>query len=178
MQKVLHTSRLTLRPCDEADIELLHRHWTEPDVRRYLWDGRTVSKETVREFVHASLESSRKRDYGLWILLSKPEGAFRGVCGLRDGELAWPELLYSVTPKHWGRGLVTEGACCVLRQAFEELGLRGVVATVDKPNVASIRVLEKLGLYVTDEKLIHGNPILYYAVSQERFRSSEQRPRP
>lgn len=169
MQKVLHTSRLTLHPCDEADIELLHRHWTEPDVRRYLWDGRIINRETVREFVNSSLESSQKYDYGLWVLLSKPEGAFRGVCGLRDGSLEWPELLYSVTPKHWGAGLATESSRCVLQHAFKELRLRCVVATVDKPNVASIRVLEKLGLHLTGEKLIHGNPILYYTVSQEGF---------
>jgi len=139
-------------------------------VRRYLWDGRRIERETVREFVNASRESSRKQGYGLWVLRSKPEGAFRGVCGLRDGGLEWPELLYSVTPDYWGTGLATESAHRVLQHAFEELGLRYIVATVDKPNVGSIRVLEKLGLSVTGEKLIHGNPILYYAVSQERFR--------
>lgn len=169
MQKILYTARLTLRPCDEVDIELLHHHWTEPAVRRYLWDGRIVGREIVREFVNASLASSRERGYGLWVLLSMPEGAFRGVCGLRDGVLEWPELLYSVPSQHWGFGIATESARGVLRHAFEELGLPHVVATVDKPNVASIRILEKLGFSVTDERFIHGKPILYYAVSPERF---------
>jgi RimJ/RimL family protein N-acetyltransferase len=169
MQKVLHTSRLTLRPCDEADIELLHRHWTEPDVRRYLWDGRIIGRETVQEFVYASLASAHQRSYGLWMLLRKPDSTFQGVCGLRDSLLAWPELLYSVPAQHWGSGIATESARCVLRHAFAELGLTSIMATVDKPNVASMRVLEKLGFSVTGERLIHRNPIVYYAVSLERF---------
>jgi RimJ/RimL family protein N-acetyltransferase len=158
-----------MNPCGEADIELLHSHWTEPDVRRYLWDGRIITRETVREFVRAGLVSFRKRGYGLWILSDKRGGVFRGVCGLRDGDLPSPELLYSIAPPHWGAGLVTESAWCVLQHAFENLGLACIEATVDKPNVASIRVLEKLGLSFREEKLIHGNPLLYYAVSRGEF---------
>jgi RimJ/RimL family protein N-acetyltransferase len=45
-----------------------------------------------------------------------------------------------------------------------------VVATVDKPNVASIRVLEKLRMSMTGEKLINGNPILYYSLSRADFK--------
>jgi hypothetical protein len=60
-QKTLHTLRLNMNPCDEADIGLLHRHWTEPDVRRFLWDGRIITREMVNEFVRASLVSFRNR---------------------------------------------------------------------------------------------------------------------
>jgi ribosomal-protein-alanine N-acetyltransferase len=58
MQQVLYTARLVLRPCGEADRELLHHHWMEPDVRRYLWDGRSVGPDIVQEFIAASLRSS------------------------------------------------------------------------------------------------------------------------
>ena len=169
MQQVLSTSHLTLHPCDAADIEQLHRHWTAPDVRRYLWDDRMVSQEAVGTFVQASLASSRTHHYGLWMLLHQPEGTFCGVCGLRDGRLAWPELLYSIAPEYWGRGLATESARGVLQHVFTGLGLQGVVATVDQPNLASIRVLEKLGMSVIGEQEMPGNLVRYYAISQERF---------
>jgi [ribosomal protein S5]-alanine N-acetyltransferase len=107
----------------------------------------------------------------LWLLLSQPHGAFCGVCGLRDGDREWPDLLYSLAPLSWGKGLATESAPGVLRHVFAVLKLPGVVATVDKPNVASVRVLEKLGMSLTDEKLIRGNPILYYALSRVNFKS-------
>jgi RimJ/RimL family protein N-acetyltransferase len=170
MQKILHTSRLTLRPCEATDIALLHHHWTEPAVRRYLWDGRIIGREKAQEVVYASLESFSRHGYGLWILLSKTDSTFRGVCGLRDGTREWPELLYSVPPQYWGFGIATESARGMLHHVFQELGLTYVVATVDKPNVGSIRVLEKIGFSVTGEKYMHGNPIVCYAISQERFR--------
>ena len=169
MQQVLSTSHLTLHPCNVADIERLHCHWTAPDVRRYLWDNRMVSQETVGTFVRASLASFRTHHYGLWRLLYKQEGAFCGVCGLRDGRLAWPELLYSIAPEYWGRGLATESAHGVLQHAFTELGLQGVVATVDHPNLASIRVLEKLGMSMMGDQQMHDTLVRYYAISQERF---------
>jgi ribosomal-protein-alanine N-acetyltransferase len=171
MQQVLYTTRLVFRPCSEADTKLLHHHWMEPDVRRYLWDGRIVGSDIVQEFISASVRSSAAHGYGLWLLLSQPQGAFCGVCGLRDGDMEWPDLLYSLWPPYWGKGLATESAQGVLQHVFAVLKLPGVVATVDKPNVASVRVLEKLGMVLTDEKVIHGNPILYYALSRANFQS-------
>lgn len=38
----LETARLHLRPCQAADAEVLHLMWTDPDVRRYLWDDRVI----------------------------------------------------------------------------------------------------------------------------------------
>jgi ribosomal-protein-alanine N-acetyltransferase len=176
MQQVLHTARLVLRPCREADLELLHHHWTEPDVRRYLWDGRIVGQDIVQAFLSSSLRSSAAHGYGLWLLLSQPQSAFCGVCGLRDGDMEWPDLLYSLSPVYWGKGLATESAYGVLQHAFAVLKLPGVVATVDKPNIASVRVLEKLGMSLTEEKLIHGNPILYYALAWTEFKSVDAMP--
>ena len=44
--------------------------------------------------------------------------------------------------------------------------------TARQPNLASILVLEKHGLSVTDERLVGSNPIVYYAVSPESFRGA------
>ena len=44
----------------------------------------------------------------------------------------------------------------------------------DGVNVASIRVLEKLGMAMTGEKLINGNPILYYLLSRADFKGVDK----
>jgi RimJ/RimL family protein N-acetyltransferase len=41
---ILETARLRLRPFTYADVDVLHAQWTDPDVRRYLWDGRVVAE--------------------------------------------------------------------------------------------------------------------------------------
>ena len=52
----------------------------------------------------------------------------------------------------------------MLRHAFEELGLKRVVADVDEPNAASIRVLEKLGMIKIRRALVNEQPLLYYEI--------------
>ena len=55
-------------------------------------------------------------------------------------------LGYGVAREHWGRGIASEAAQAVTDYAFTELGVEKVAARVDPRNVASVRVLEKLGM--------------------------------
>jgi len=43
----IETARLTLRPLASEDLDAIHRVWTDPEVRRYLWDGEEVSREVA-----------------------------------------------------------------------------------------------------------------------------------
>ena len=54
---VLTTARLRLRPFAPGDVEALHAHWTDPDVRRYLWDGREIARQEAADVVEESLAS-------------------------------------------------------------------------------------------------------------------------
>ena len=56
------------------------------------------------------------------------------------------ELGWVVAPEHGGRGLATEAAAELMRICFEDLGLRRVVALCFADNVASWRIMEKLGM--------------------------------
>ena len=46
--------------------------------------------------------------------------------------------------KVWGRGIATQAAQACLRYAFEEVGIKRVIAGADAPNITSLRVIEKL----------------------------------
>lgn len=163
--------RLNFRPCAIADTYLLLQHWTEPMVRRYLFDDRITDRETVAGFVELSSALFQSKGYGLWMLSGKTDGEFKGVCGLWDGQLVSPDLLYSISPSVWGCGLATESARRVLQYAFEELKLPYVMSTVDVPNLASIRVLEKMGMKLSEEKLVDGNPTRCYLLTAEEYKS-------
>lgn len=167
MNLVLQSSRLELQPCTGADIDLLLKHWTEPLVRRYLFDGRIIEREIVAGFVASSAASFQRSGYGLWVI-SGTDGEFKGVCGLCDA-VEKRDLVFSIAPPYWGRGLATEGARCVLQYAFDTLGLQQIMSTVDKPNTESVRVLEKLGMSLLEEQLIDGNPILYYCLAAGEY---------
>jgi RimJ/RimL family protein N-acetyltransferase len=59
----------------------------------------------------------------------------------RQGEIGW-----SFHPDVQGRGLATEGAREMLRLGLEDMGLHRIVAGCDPRNVASLRVMQHLGM--------------------------------
>ena len=55
---VIQTQRLELVPFREEDIDALHHHWTDPQVRRWLWDDVVIPKERVAETVRWTIEAT------------------------------------------------------------------------------------------------------------------------
>ncbi|MCU0635807.1 MAG: hypothetical protein MUE41_13110 [Gemmatimonadaceae bacterium] len=45
MLPTLATARLSLTPTTARDVDALWTLWTDPDVRRYLWDDRTITRD-------------------------------------------------------------------------------------------------------------------------------------
>jgi RimJ/RimL family protein N-acetyltransferase len=55
-------------------------------------------------------------------------------------------LGYSLARPHWGQGYATEASVALVRLGFESLGMHRISATTDVRNVASWRIMEKLGM--------------------------------
>ncbi|HTF32673.1 MAG TPA: GNAT family N-acetyltransferase [Myxococcota bacterium] len=176
---ILETTRLMLRPFVLQDLDALHAFFIHPEVRRFLWDDRVVSRDTVQALIAASFASFSVQGLGLWVAEDRASRAFVGFCGLRPiDETAEIELLYGLVRERWGEGLATEAGNAVLAHAFLRVGLPRVVGRTDSPNLASVRVLERLGMQFEGERVVHGLPTLHYAISDAAFRSrSEVRPR-
>jgi len=167
----LETTRLLLRPFLPDDEEVLHAFFTHPDVRRFLWDDRVVGRETVGELIQASLTSFSVRGFGQWVAEEARTHALVGFCGLRPvDDLGEIEILYGLVRERWGRGLATEAGHAVLDHAFLGAGLPRVIGRTDSPNLASARVLERLGMGFEGERIVHGRPTLHYALSRDAFR--------
>ena len=161
------------------DVDELHRLWTDPLVRRYLWDDETISPARAASEVVRGTESFRSRGFGQWTISLSGQQAIIGFCGLRlFGEADEIELLYGLAPAYWGRGLATEAAREMLRHAFDDLGLGVVLAGADPPNGASLRVLEKLGFRFSRCLLIGGVETPYFSISREEFQSGGPAARP
>ena len=170
MSKVLHTEHLTLRPCTLADLDALHELWTDPDIRRFLFDDRTLSRQEASDFLAASTESFAQQGYGLWLFFERLGDAsggpstIAGFSGLMPVPEEPPSLVFGTHPQRWGRGYAKEATAAVLRYVFDELGLEQVLADVDEPNTASIHVLAGLGMVLTGRAVVNDHPLLYYAI--------------
>jgi ribosomal-protein-alanine N-acetyltransferase len=82
--------------------------------------------------------------------------------------------MYGVTPAHWGQGLATEAAQAVLRYGIEELQLARIWGGADAPNVASIRVLQKLGMSYEKTVPMPLGEGPYYSLKREAFHPGKE----
>ncbi|HYB99595.1 MAG TPA: GNAT family N-acetyltransferase [Candidatus Limnocylindrales bacterium] len=148
MLATLQTSRLLMRPYSREDIDGLHALWTAPDVRRYLWDDIVIPRETAEQAVAASIADVSAHRYGQWSLtLAQGGDGIIGFCGFRPWEDgAEPELLYGLARPYWGRGLAYEAARAALLYLVRTTRAPKVWAATDEPNVASQKVLDRLGM--------------------------------
>jgi [ribosomal protein S5]-alanine N-acetyltransferase len=167
----LETERLVLRPLSEADLDALHRISNDPLVRRYLWDDEPVSMVTIEGIFEQSVREFAEMGVELFGIRLRGEEKLLGLCGFRSLENTVEiELAYELSPEWWGRGLATEASLACLHYAFEEVGLERVVAGVEPQNVASTKVIEKLGMRYAGE-IVPGQPgTPYFALSQKDYR--------
>lgn len=166
----LETTRLQLRPCQIEDIPIVHTFWTNEHIRYFLFDNRVISSDEAQSFVEDSLANFEQHGYGLWLVFMPNIEPLVGFAGFLLSIEKTPSLIYGIHPDHWGYGYATEAASTVLSYALETIALPKVRADVDEPNIASVRVLEKLGMRRTGREVVNGNPLLYF----EKFRSARR----
>ena len=136
--------------------------WTDPDVRRYLWDDVVITRERAAETLARSDENFASHGYGLWAIHQRPGGPLLGFCGCQTAAGGEAELLYGLLPAWWGQGLATECAGAVLDHLFGALGRTEAVAMTDVANAASVRVMERLGMAFERRGDHHGLDTLFY----------------
>jgi ribosomal-protein-alanine N-acetyltransferase len=155
------TARLRLRPLRPDDVDALGEVYLHPLVAR--WIGPHTREDVVRE-IGLQIEHQASFGWSFWAVEDRVSGRLIGDCGLQPLEHRGPEveLGYDLHPRAWGRGLATEAARAVMRQAFGPLGIERVVAVVKPEHIASQRVLEKAGLQRTGTRDAYGESFLLY----------------
>jgi [ribosomal protein S5]-alanine N-acetyltransferase len=161
----LRSARLVLRPIEPADREALHRLWTDPAVRRFLWDDRVIDFATIDEVIARSTASFAGEGFGLFALRAPGGAELLGAAGIHClAPGLEPELIYSLAPVCWGRGLASEASRAVIADAFGRLGFARVLARTDTPNRASIEVMKRLGMQYLGEREEDGRPTVSYTL--------------
>ena len=113
------------------------------------------------------LEHWQEHGYGWWAVELTTTGEFIGWCGLQFlPKTEETEVGYLLGKPCWGQGLATEGAQASLLYGFEDIGLKTVVAIVHPENIASQRVIEKLGMSFTGQARYFGMPCCHYTIER------------
>jgi ribosomal-protein-alanine N-acetyltransferase len=143
----LRTSRLRLRPFTGADADDLVALHSDAHVLRY-WDSPPWEGPERADGFLATCERLAAEGAGARLaVVREGEGTFLGWCSLSRLNPTYRSaaLGYCFTEAARGHGYATEAAAALLAWGFEELDLNRVQAETDTRNLASARVLEKLG---------------------------------
>jgi RimJ/RimL family protein N-acetyltransferase len=161
MQATLRTARLLLVPLADEHLEHEVELDADPEVMRYLGNGRPRTREQVERLHRSRLGAADQvAGLGFWagFLADQPAATFVGWWILEPLERpdqvrpehgaaeSQAELGYRLLPRFWRRGLASEGARELVRHGFEDLGLIRVLAETMAVNEASRATMSAVGL--------------------------------
>lgn len=141
----IETDRLLLRTVTMSDVDDVAGSWK--------LDDPPISKEDAEKQIRWMMGNHRRSAPGSIVhlclaIVDKDTQEFIGWCGLdhRDKTQKAPAIFYLLKTDHWGKGLATEVAQSLLDYAFSELRLPEIAGKTALENLASKRVMEKIGM--------------------------------
>ena len=150
----LTTERLALRSFTRDDLDWLVSVYADPDVTRYL--GGPKDRDKTEEMLDVRILEYYQAHPGLgvWMTVDRSSGQPVGFHLLNHihGE-SIIQIGFTLVKAAWGNGFGTEMAAAVLRYGFADLSLPSIAGIANLENVASQRVLQKIGLHRRGERV-------------------------
>ncbi len=143
----IETERLVLRPFSTLDAIALHEILSVEGMLRYYPSSDPPDLDRVKRLVSRQIEHWAEHSYGWWAVEDKSTREMLGWSGLQYlPETSEIEIGYLLARPYWGRGLATEAARVGINYGFDQLHIPTIIGIVHPENIASQRVLEKIGL--------------------------------
>lgn len=173
MKPILETERLLLRRFTPHDVDdLLRQVYSDPETMRYLPGGKPCSREQTEQMVQRFIEHWEHHGFGAMAIIHRANRQLIGQIGLQfiPGEAA-VEIFYAIARPYWGKGLTTEAARAALVYGFEKAGLDSIMAVAVPDNIASQRVMQKIGMTGGDITTSYygGAELVYYVIGRQDF---------
>lgn len=173
MTIVATSQRLALRVPSMDDLDALAAMWADPETMRYIGKGLTWSRDEVAARIERAVRSHAERCMTFWTMV-RHDGLVLGQGGVVPIDFDGPEieLGYRLGRAHWGCGYATETARLARNHAFGALGVERLVAVTYPANLASRRVLAKVGFRETGETdKYYGVRSVRYALESDKWQS-------
>lgn len=147
--KPIVTERLLLRRWQLSDLELFAAINRDSVVMALM--PKLLSVDETRADIEKKNTHIDKHGFGRYACVLQETGELIGAVGINipDFEAHFTpcvEIGWRLSAKHWGKGYATEAAKAVLKNGFEEHGLKKIVSFTVPHNVRSLRIMEKLGM--------------------------------
>jgi [ribosomal protein S5]-alanine N-acetyltransferase len=144
---VLETERLLLRELTLKDAEALFSILSDSDGVRF-YDIPFIHIEQARRAIERHRLRFRYNEALRWAITLKSENRLLGNCGYSwDKDNHFAVLSYVLARPYWNQGIMTEALNAIIPFGFKNCHLHRIEADVSLPNIASQRVLQKLGFH-------------------------------
>ena len=160
MPEHIETERLVLRKPRLDDARAMFEGWTQDqEVTRYLTWRPHAQIEQTEQFVQSCIDAWEGETRIPYVITLKDTDE---VIGIIDPRIEGPKvgIGYGAARAHWGNGYVPEATRAIIDWAFQQPSIYRVYATTDVENIASRRVLEKVGMQcegILHKYILHPN---------------------
>ena len=148
-----------------SDIEAWVAIEGDPEVRKFV-DNKTLTFKEAKAYVLENIESYRINGYGRYAVREKSNNNLVGMCGFLNNEFGL-DLGYRYSWDTWGLGIGTEAVQALAEYGLEELGLLSIVGGVLNENIASEKILIKLGFIFEEETYFMGKLCKKYLLTSK-----------
>lgn len=166
------TDRVILREILPEDKHAIFHLDSDPEVHAFLGNNPIKTFNEARNMIEFIRQQYIDNGIGRWAVIDKKTNEFMGWSGLKlitektNNHVNYYDLGYRFLKRYWGKGYATETAYASLLYGFKQLNLKEVFAIADIRNIASKKVLEKVGLNIIETFRYQG--IEHYWFSAER----------
>lgn len=166
--KILETERLIIAEANLNDAPFFLRLLNSPNWLEFIGDRNIRDlKEATKYVQEALIDKYKENGYGFYKMNLKENNEPIGAIGfLKRHYLECPDLGYAILPNYQNKGYISEAAKAILEYGQNKLQLSEIVAFTTEENLASQKVLLKIGLQFIDKRILDGENFLYYSTSK------------
>lgn len=177
-----HTPRLLIRRFRPEDLDGFYELQGDPEATWFIGGPWTLDK--TRQTLGAIIANYANRELEWHAVTLKDGGAVLGACWLGPLAQGWCEALgipsaielgYRYAKRFWGHGYATEAGAAMARRGFDELKLEQIVTIIRPENIASDRVIQKLGMRYQRSARREAVAIKFYTLDRSQWAAVDGR---
>lgn len=161
MIKSIRTSLRPLQLQDAADVFALE---SDGEVMRFQEGAR--SKEQSYQALLEKIEHQKHHGFSMWAVIHSVDELFIGLAGLYHMTPTEVDMGWRFHKKYWNQNFASETGKEIIHWGFLNTSLRQIVAVAHPENVASNRVITKLGLAFLKVTTINDKTFNYYSITR------------
>ncbi|WP_298237683.1 GNAT family N-acetyltransferase [uncultured Algibacter sp.] len=174
----LETERLIMRDLLESDIQGIFELDSNPDVHKYLGNNPIKTLKQAKDSIKFVRSQYKERHIGRFATIEKSSGNFIGWSGIKlntgnkevlGTKRDFYDIGYRFIPRYWGKGYATESAIAVLNFGFNKLNIETMCGAAETGNIASNKILQKIGLKYIEQFPYEDEMINWYELKKENY---------